>query len=156
MLYTSLLKCICIIFTNQNTHNIFYYKTLGNVIFEICNLKVTPVFATSMKHQRRTLENRMNSYIVTMTNKASDLDSTGIPSSSSTRGSGCRRGPCQGFSPSSTEALGFASHRGEQSPAAISMTATDQYWAVCVSTMFSCSERPYLLSKTCTWGQDPT
>lgn len=39
MLYTSLLKCICIIFTNQNTHNIFYYKTLGNVTFEICNLK---------------------------------------------------------------------------------------------------------------------
>lgn len=27
-----------IIFTNQNTHNIFYYKTLGNVTFEICNL----------------------------------------------------------------------------------------------------------------------
>ena len=39
MLYTSLLKCICIIFTNQNTRNIFYYKTLGNVTFEICNLK---------------------------------------------------------------------------------------------------------------------
>lgn len=34
MLYTSLLKCICIIFTNQNTHNRFYYKTLGNVTSE--------------------------------------------------------------------------------------------------------------------------
>lgn len=43
VLYTSLLKCICIIFTNQNTQNIFYYKTLGNVTFEICSLKVTPV-----------------------------------------------------------------------------------------------------------------
>lgn len=75
VLYTSLLKCICIIFTNQNTQNIFYYKTLGNVTFEICSLKVTPVFATSMKHHRRTSEiNQMNSYIVTMTHTASDLD----------------------------------------------------------------------------------
>lgn len=39
MLYICLLKCIYIIFTNQNTHNIFYYKTLGNVTFEICSLK---------------------------------------------------------------------------------------------------------------------
>lgn len=39
MLYTSLLKRICIIFTNQNTHNIFYYKTLGNITLEICNLR---------------------------------------------------------------------------------------------------------------------
>lgn len=75
MLYTSLLKCICIIFTNQNTHNIFYYKTLGNVTFEICNLKVTPVFTTSMKHQRRTLEiNQTDSYMVTMTYTVLNLD----------------------------------------------------------------------------------
>lgn len=52
MLYTSLLKCICIIFTNQNTHNIFYYKTLGNITFEICNLRGH----TCIYHQHKTSE----------------------------------------------------------------------------------------------------
>lgn len=52
MLYTSLLKCICIIFTNQNTHNIFYYKTLGNITFEICNLRGH----TCIYHQHETSE----------------------------------------------------------------------------------------------------
>lgn len=72
MLYTSLLKCICIIFTNQNTHNIFYYKTLGNVTFEICNLKGH----TCVYYQCETLEiNQTNSsYIITMTYTASNLD----------------------------------------------------------------------------------
>lgn len=71
VLYTSLLKCICIIFTNQNTYNIFYYKTLGNVTFEICNLKGHAVFTASMKCRGVTLgTNQVN----TPTCTASDLD----------------------------------------------------------------------------------
>lgn len=56
MLYTSLLKCICIIFTNQNTCNIFYYKTLGNVTFEICNLKGHTCVYYQYENTRVTLE----------------------------------------------------------------------------------------------------
>lgn len=54
MLYTSLLKRICIIFTNQNTHNIFYYKTSGNVMFEMWSerphLYLGPTWNTRGRH----------------------------------------------------------------------------------------------------------
>lgn len=39
MLYISLLKCSLYYFPPIKTHNIFYYKTLGNVTFEIRDLK---------------------------------------------------------------------------------------------------------------------
>jgi hypothetical protein len=49
MLYISLFKCSLYYILPSNTH-IFYYKTLGNVTFEI--------FTTSMKYQRCVTRNQ--------------------------------------------------------------------------------------------------
>lgn len=75
MLYTCLLKCIYIIFTNQNTHHIFHYKTLGNVTFEIRSLKGRTCIYYQYETPVGTLEiDQTNLYSITMTHTVSNMD----------------------------------------------------------------------------------
>lgn len=111
MLYTSLLKHICIIFTNQNTHNIFYYKTLGNVTFEMWSerphLYLGPTWNTSGCH--------MNNQPMTPTSppglSASHPGGTSIACSLPTRDPGCSLPALPRASPFSPAALSFSFQR---------------------------------------------
>lgn len=95
MLYISLLKCICIIFTNQNTHYIFYYKTLGNVTLRYAIGQVTPVFTTSMKYWRSYISNQPGKRIHQY--HGFHGIKSGPHQYPSARDSGVSKGPCEGF-----------------------------------------------------------
>lgn len=121
--------------------------------------KVTPVFTTSVKHQRSYIRNQPDKFII---HHYHDLHS--IKSGLNQYPIQCFnyglwvsvRGPAKGFLLSALRLWVSGCRDKHRALFPSPVSTADQHWAGCVSRMLSYSDRLCLLSGTCTWNQDLT